>query len=74
MIPSAVRGIFLLPPTAFFVSDRPGSPSINKEGIFPGIKDRNWEKFRHGGKNFSLAMGHGGKNSHIVGKIPTWSE
>jgi hypothetical protein len=33
-----------------------------------------WEKFRHGGKNSSLEMGHGRKNSHIVGKIPTWSE
>jgi hypothetical protein len=68
MIPSAVRGIFLLPPTAFFfASDRPGSPSINKEGIFPA--------YRMGiGKNSSLEMGHGRKNSHIVGKIPTWSE
>ncbi len=28
----------------------------------------------HGGKNSSLEMGHGRKNSHIVGKIPTWSE
>jgi hypothetical protein len=37
MIPSAVRGIFLLPPTAFFASDRPGIHSINKEGLFPGI-------------------------------------
>jgi hypothetical protein len=33
-----------------------------------------WEKFRHGEKNSSLEMGHGRKNSHIVGKIPTWSE
>jgi hypothetical protein len=37
MIPSAVRKIFLIPPTAFFASDKPGIPSINKEGIFAGI-------------------------------------
>jgi hypothetical protein len=33
-----------------------------------------WEKFRHGGKNSSLEMEHGRKNSHIDGKILTWSE
>jgi hypothetical protein len=26
-----------------------------------------WEKFRHSGKDSSLEMGHGRKNSHIVG-------
>ncbi len=28
---------FYFHPQSFFASDRPGSPSINKEGIFPGI-------------------------------------
>jgi hypothetical protein len=33
-----------------------------------------WGKFRHGGKNSSLEMGHGWKNSNIVRKIPTCME
>jgi hypothetical protein len=77
MMPSAVRGIFLLPPTAFFfASYRPGISFINKEGISQHIGwelgkiSTWWEKFRHGGKNSSLEMGHGRKNYHIVGKIP----
>jgi hypothetical protein len=57
MIPSAVRRIFLLPPTAFFLHkiDR-GSLASTRRGFFPAYR-----------------MGIG-KNSDMVGKIPTWLE
>jgi hypothetical protein len=44
---------------------------IGKNSDMEGKIPTWWEKFRHGGKNSSLEMGHGRKNSHIVGKIPT---
>jgi hypothetical protein len=62
MIPSAVRGIFLLPPTAFFLHqiDR-GSLASTRRGFFPayrmGIEKNSdmvgkiptwWEKFLFG--------------------------
>jgi hypothetical protein len=34
---SSERNIFTATHSVFFALDRPGSPSINKEGIFPGI-------------------------------------
>jgi hypothetical protein len=37
MIPSAVRGIFLLPPTAFFCIRQTGEPFHQQGGDFPGI-------------------------------------
>ncbi len=67
MIPSAVRGIFLLPPTVFFASDRPGSPSINQEGFFPA--------YRMGiGKNSDMVGKIPPWRWDMVGKIPTQSE
>jgi hypothetical protein len=87
MIPSAGRGIFLLPPTAFLHQIDRGSLPLTRRGFFPaywmGIGKNSdmegkiptwWEKFPHGGKNSSLKMGHSRKNSDMEGKIPTWSE
>jgi hypothetical protein len=68
MIPSAGRGIFLLPPTAFFCIRYTGDPFHQQGGDFSQHigwelgKILTWrEKFRHGGKN-----------SDMVGKIPPW--
>ncbi len=79
---SSKRKIFLLPPTAFFCIRQTGDPLHQQGGDFSrhigwelGKILTWWEKFRHGGKNSSLEMGHDGrKNSHIFGKIPTWLE
>jgi hypothetical protein len=62
MIPSAVRVIFLLPPTAFFLHEIGRDPFRQQGGDFS--QHIGWElgKFRHGGKKSSLEMGHGQKN------------
>jgi hypothetical protein len=57
-IPSTRRG--------FFPAYRMG---IGKNSDIVGKIRTLWEKFRHSGKNSSLEMGHGRKNSHIIGKI-----
>ncbi len=64
MIPSAVRGIFLLPPTVFFAWDRPGSLPSTKNGFFPA--------YRMGMRNSSDMVGKIPPwKWDMVGKIPT---
>jgi hypothetical protein len=63
MIPSAVRGIFLLPPTG---RDRPGSLPSTKRGFFPA--------YRMGMRNNSDMVGKIPPwKWDMVGKIPTYT-
>jgi hypothetical protein len=66
MTPSAVRGLLLLPPTAFFCM-RSLDPFLNMEGIYPA--------YRIGMEKNSDMVGKipPGKWD-MVGKIPIWSE
>ncbi len=75
MIPSAVRGIFLLPPTGLFLHEIGRNPFHQQGGGFSrqigwewGKIPTWWEKsLRGNGKRAE-------KKSGMVGKIPTWSE
>ncbi len=78
---SSKRNIFTATHSVFLHQIDRGSLASTRRGYFPAYRmeiGKNsdmvgkiptwWEKFRHGGKNSSLEMGHGRKNSDIVGK------
>ncbi len=80
MIPSAVRRIFLLPPTAFFcmIGRDPfrlqGGDFSRHIGWEWGKIPTWWEKFLLRNGTWSEKLRHSWKNFDMDGKIPTWSE
>ncbi len=77
---SSERNNFTATHSVFLHQIDQGCIPLTRRGFFPAYRmgiGKNSDivgKFRHSGKNSSLELGHCRKNSHIVGKIPTWSE
>jgi hypothetical protein len=75
--PSSERNILTATQSVFLHHIDRGALPSTRRGFFPAYRmgiGKNSDmvgKLLHGGKNSSLEMGHGRKNSHIVGKIPT---
>jgi hypothetical protein len=66
MIPSAVRGIFLLPPTAFFLHEIGPDPFRQQQRDFSRHIEWEWGKIPTLWEDSSLEMGHGRKHSDMA--------